>query len=1017
MKKVFEASYKSFYYGIIGFLWALAIMFALLQSGIAVEFALKKILPKFGVEAKSVSGGILSGIELRDVKYEKLFSASEIRFRPNLGDILLDGELSLSSLDLKDLRLNEAELKKIIDKSSSKKPDFLKTIKIENISASLIESGYGDIKIQRLKLNSDYLYYDFEKFYMDLKADLSSNILDAKFSGDILDKNYSFRGMLKSNGSQYINKIVGDVDFDFNGLKETDFLVRGDDEALYAKAHIKNSGLIYKYGVDAKANDVISEVHINFKNPHLKVTSSGELECRYAIIDSKFDVVYDGNKTVYYGKAKAKRFKYIPLGAFEKSLKIKEATNEEITFKGDVHKLEVTAKNRITATLLGDRFDVVSSDTVVSYDIDNSSYKVLTKAKLKTDYFAADVDNTVEDNGKFAFFGKVSNFEGLSLGIECGQLAKAQATYRGNNDSMYVDVKSEAANIKVTTNGYSKYDFSAALNNIKPDKNQKFSYLGSSKLNAKVNGYYDHQKKEIVASIHPIESLLFGKPLETGEISFKKTPHELFVAHTKIKLGGVDAEIEARTVNSKFNGIFKTGGVTIKADGVINKELILDTQGNMATLAEEWAKITGTKKQNISGLFAMRANLIGNLNSPEFQLSASSDMLTIGGEKIQNINIALHSQNDKTTIQKLSATYQNQPYYLSKPAIIHTSNGKAVCDEFRINDTLLAKFEYQNSRVDAQAKLKNFAYKDNHKLSFILNADVKATYEKEKLEITGDASLRDLRAGFELKSSKITKDKDIVVLSPKKLEFNEQKFIDNLALHINISNENRAYYKSKEAYAPLDMNLVYYKDYGRKPVMLGLIKTSSGYYDFEGKRFFLLPSQIALTENAENDPYLDLTLRHVDKEAEIFIYVREFASAPKISFSSKPAMSEKEIISYLLFGVDPDSGFTRTSSDARYSSKAIATLSNALSRDLTKEFGIKLDKVEISPTEVTDKTGRTTQTTKVEVGKRVTKDLTVTYKNDIESSVVFEYQINKNVNVESQAGRKSSIDIFYKKDY
>jgi len=1017
LKKVFEASYKSFYFGVIGFLWALAVMFALLQSGVAVEFAARTILPKFGVQAKSASGGLLSGIELRDVKYEKLFSASEIRFRPNLGDILLDGELSLSSVDVKDLRLNEAELKKIIDSDRSKKPDFLKTIKIENISATLIESGYGDIKIQRLKLNSDYLYYNFEKFYMDLKAELSSNIMDAKFSGDVLDKNYSFRGVLKSNGSQYINKIVGDVDFDFNGLKETDFLVRGDDEALYAKAHIKNSGLIYKYGVDAKVNDVISEVHINFKNPYLKVASSGELECRYGVVDSVFDVVYDGNKTVYYGKGRAKRFKYIPLGAFEKSLKIKEATNDEITFKGDVHKLEVTAKNRITATLLGDRFDVTSSDTVVSYDIDKESYRVSTKAKLKTDYFAADVDNTVEDNGKLAFFGKVANFDSFNLGIEHERLAGAQAVYRGNDDSLYVDVKSEAANIRVTSNGYSKYDFSAVLNSIKPDKNGKFSYLGSSKLNAKVNGYYDHKKEEIAASIRPIESLLFGKALEAGEISFKKTPHELSVAPAKIKLGGVGAEIEASTVESKFNGIFKTGGVTVKAGGVINKELLLDVHGNMATLAEEWAKITGTKKQNISGLFALRANLIGNLNSPELRLNASSDMLTIGGEKLQNVNITLHSQNDKTTIQKLSATYQNRPYYLSKPAVIQTSNAKAVCDEFRINDTLSAKFEYQNSKLDAQAKLKNFAYKDNHKLSFILNADVKAVYEKEKLEITGDATLRDLRAGFELKSSKITKDKDIVILKPKKLEFNEQKFIDNLALRINISNENQAYYKSKEAYAPLDMNLVYYKDYGRKPVMLGLIKTSSGYYDFEGKKFFLLPSQIALTENADNDPYLDLTLKHVDKEAEIFIYVREFASAPKISFSSKPAMSEKEIISYLLFGVDPDSGFTRSSGDARYSSKAIATLSNALSRDLTKELGIKLDKVEISPTEVIDKTGRSTQTTKIEVGKRVTKDLTVTYKNDIDSSVVFEYQINKNVSVESQAGRKSSIDIFYKKDY
>jgi len=128
-------------------------------------------------------------------------------------------------------------------------------------------------------------------------------------------------------------------------------------------------------------------------------------------------------------------------------------------------------------------------------------------------------------------------------------------------------------------------------------------------------------------------------------------------------------------------------------------------------------------------------------------------------------------------------------------------------------------------------------------------------------------------------------------------------------------------------------------------------------------------------------------------------------------------MSEKEIISYLLFGIDPGSSFTKTGDDAKYSSKAIAALSSVLSRDLTRELGVKFDKIEISPTEKTDANGKVTKTTKVEVGKRVTKELTVTYKNDIESSIVFEYQINKNINVESQAGRKSSIDIYYKQDY
>jgi translocation and assembly module TamB len=1017
LKKVFVASYKSFYFSIIGVLWVLAVIFALIQSGFIIEFTLKNILPKYGVTVGGSSGGILSGLELRDVKYDKLLSASEVRFRLGLPE-LLNGEISLYSVDIKNLKVDEKELTKLLDKKTAQtKQEFLKVVKIEKLSLTLIDFSYKDIKLSNLKLNSDYLFYDFSKFYMDMKAEVSSNILNAKFNGDILDKNYSMRGILTSNGSQYINKIVDDVDFDFNAIKDTDFLIRGDDASLYAKAHIKNSGAIYKYNVDAKINDAISEANIDFKQSHLKVTTQGEIDSRYGVLDSKFDVIYDGNKTTYQGKARVKKFKYIPLGVFAKGIKIKEAINEEATFSGDVHKVEIKTKNSITATLLDERFDVPSSETVVEYDIDKEFLRVKTKAFLQTDYFGANIENTVEDNGKVSFSGKVSNFENIALGIDNKTLHGASAEYIGDEDILSVNLKAPAGNIRVSSNGYSKYDFVGTLKEIHPSKDGRLSFLTDSRLGAKIKGSYEYKSEEIIANIVPFDTLLFGKKLEAKEIAFKKTPHSLSIPKTQINLGGVGIQITASTHDGKMNALLKTDGVQIKADGVLNKEVNLQVHGDTGVLSSEYAKITDTKKQNISGAFSLNSKIIGEGKQREIHLSANSDLILFAGEELKNLALDAHLDNTKIKVKKLQTTYQNTPYQLTREATVYLEDGKATCENLQINDTLFANFEYKNNRLTANAKVKNFAYKDNNKLSFILNAKLGLLYENKKLDIAGDALLRDLRAGFELKSSKITKDKDIIILRAKKLEFNEQKFIDNLALRINISNENVAIYKSKEAYAPIDLNLVYYKDYGAKPSLVGLIKTNSGYYELEGRRFVIQNGQIALAQIEPNNPYLDLTLKYTDKEAEIYIYVREFSSAPKISFSSKPAMSEREIISYLLFGVDPDSGFTKTTNDARYSSKAIAALSNALSRDLTKEFGIKLDKVEISPTEVTDKTGRTTQTTKVEIGKKITKDLSVTYKNDIESSVVFEYQINKNVNIESQAGRKSSIDIFYKKDY
>jgi translocation and assembly module TamB len=514
-----------------------------------------------------------------------------------------------------------------------------------------------------------------------------------------------------------------------------------------------------------------------------------------------------------------------------------------------------------------------------------------------------------------------------------------------------------------------------------------------------------------------MDAIVLGKKLEAAQIAFKKTKDGIDVEHTKIKLGGISGEVEAKTHNGKLSAFVKTDSTNAHISGVLDKELRLKINSNLQGLATEYAKIMDTKRQNIAGDIAIDALIKGDSKSPNIDLSADSKNLEIGGEQFENTKLSASLTKEMLNVHALSFVFQNKDYRLTNPANVHIEKDGFYTNDIKINDVLTANATYKNDVLQAFAHVKNFSYKDGKKLKFTLNADANAIYQNKMLYIGGDAYLKDLEAGYDLKSSRIAKDKDIVVLKPKRVEFDEKRFLDTVAMRINISNEGKAIYKSKEAYAPMDINLLYYKEYGKKPMMLGLVKTLGGYYDFEGKRFAMLPSQIAMTQTEPNNPYLDLTLRHIDKDAEIFIYVKEFASAPKISFSSNPAMSEKEIISYLLFGVDPDSSFSKSSNDAKYSSKAIGALSNALSRDLTSEFGIKLDKVEIAPTEVTDKTGRTTQTTKVEVGKRVTKDLTVTYKNDIESSVVFEYRINKNVNVESQAGRKSSVDIFYKKDY
>ena len=132
---------------------------------------------------------------------------------------------------------------------------------------------------------------------------------------------------------------------------------------------------------------------------------------------------------------------------------------------------------------------------------------------------------------------------------------------------------------------------------------------------------------------------------------------------------------------------------------------------------------------------------------------------------------------------------------------------------------------------------------------------------------------------------------------------------------------------------------------------------------------------------------------------------------PKLEFSSIPDMAKKDIISYLVFGRSSDD-VLNNSKNTNYSQKALIFLSNSISKDIAKGLGLELDKIDITQDD-------TTAAINVEVGKRLTDNISVSYKNSAnKNSLVIEYEINKNLGIESTISNETnSIDLFYKKEY
>ena len=159
MREIFTASYKSFYLAVIGSLWGIAIIFAVIQSGLVMEIAIKTVLPGYGLNVSEANGGLLSGLELKKVTYKDILSADEIRLRPNVGEII-GGDIGIALLDIKNLRIDYVKLEKEIKElmqGDSKKPSYPNAVKIENISVDLRDFKYSDIDRKSTRLNSSHL--------------------------------------------------------------------------------------------------------------------------------------------------------------------------------------------------------------------------------------------------------------------------------------------------------------------------------------------------------------------------------------------------------------------------------------------------------------------------------------------------------------------------------------------------------------------------------------------------------------------------------------------------------------------------------------------------------------------------------------------------------------------------------------------------------------------------------------------------------------------------------------------
>lgn len=288
-------------------------------------------------------------------------------------------------------------------------------------------------------------------------------------------------------------------------------------------------------------------------------------------------------------------------------------------------------------------------------------------------------------------------------------------------------------------------------------------------------------------------------------------------------------------------------------------------------------------------------------------------------------------------------------------------------------------------------KDKNFDLLSKFKLSLQLN--------KKRVYVSGNIKLLGNQINYELLDSGFSEDSDIIIIQEMKEK--KESILNDIKLYINIENETPVKYVTKDINIDLINEITLVKSYNKDIRLLGKTKIASGYYLQEDKKFFLDESHIYFYGEPK-ESILEIRANYIKDKYDIKIFISGSSSDPVINFSSNPYLTQREILSLILFDT--------SASDSGAGTAVYAMLGGTFAKELMKNLGISVDHLLLG--EGID------ERLSLEVGKKISDNITfiLQHKNGKDGVKV---KIDHNLNFETDIiiqPSASSIEFLYKGD-
>jgi translocation and assembly module TamB len=226
-----------------------------------------------------------------------------------------------------------------------------------------------------------------------------------------------------------------------------------------------------------------------------------------------------------------------------------------------------------------------------------------------------------------------------------------------------------------------------------------------------------------------------------------------------------------------------------------------------------------------------------------------------------------------------------------------------------------------------------------------------------------------------------------------------------LALHIEGSRNITIQNQLADVEARIDVDL---KGTVSDPSMTGHVEASGGTLVFQGNRYRVTRGNIHFADPVRVDPVVDIEAESQVRDYRVILSVAGHGDKLKLNMRSDPPLPELEIVSLIAGGQSREEianlrGSSAPTSEQVFQSGAASILSDLLRQRVGNRLGfLGSGHVRIEPFAV----GASSNTgTRVTVSEQVTKDLAVTYSQDLSSSrqdiILIEYFVSRNTSIQA----------------